>query len=524
MNRKTVRPTSGSIFSIAICIFLVISVVVFPVRSINAFAHSSVNSTQVGIVLPTDAYRWTQDSAIIQATLTAAGYTSQALYSQDSSDTEKSNVEALISQGIQVLIFCPVDSIAAAAAAAEAWAAGIKVISYDRLIMDTEAVNYYVTFDSISVGELQGQYLIDHANGTGNPLFLYAGAAFDNNSFQFFEGAWNVLQPKFEDGTFVIKNSSEAVSLQSNHTLTHDQQASIISQITTQWDPNTAAALAQANLDALTPADKGHVFILGPNDSTAMAIADVFAADADIHGYVITGQDAYQPAVQYIIDGRQTMTVFKDIRTLAKDGAKVAITFIQGGTPDASMTYNNGKIDVPSTPSAVIAVDKDNLKIALIDSGFYQLSDFTWPVISVVITNEGGTLTSPFDSTTYTFSTGTFTDTVLVTHSVVFITTDIPNLEGIGHSFDLTAVYSSTGQIAQPTQPFTVTVQYTDEQRGAVIESTLAFYSWDGAQWVKEPSSVVDVVSNTITATPGHFSTWNVMGEAPRVYMPLLRR
>ena len=88
------------------------------------------------------------------------------------------------------------------------------MVSYDRLIRDTDAVDYYVTFDSIAVGEAQAQYLVDKATGTGNPLYLYAGAASDNNAFLFFEGAWNVLQPKIADGTFVIKNSSEAVGLQ----------------------------------------------------------------------------------------------------------------------------------------------------------------------------------------------------------------------------------------------------------------------------------------------------------------------
>jgi putative multiple sugar transport system substrate-binding protein len=115
---------------------------------------------------------------------------------------------------VQVIIICPHDATAAAAALRKRRDAGVKVISYDRLIRETEAVDYYVTFDSISVGEAQAQYLVDKASGTGNPLYLYAGAASDNNAFLFFEGAWNVLQPKIADGTFYIKNSSEAVALQ----------------------------------------------------------------------------------------------------------------------------------------------------------------------------------------------------------------------------------------------------------------------------------------------------------------------
>ena len=169
----------------------------------------------VGVVLPTkDEPRWIQDETRFNDAFKAAGYTVQILFSQGDSAKEKANVEALIAQGIKVLIICPQDATAAAAAAEEARAAGVKVISYDRLIRDTAAVDYYVTFDSISVGKAQGQYLVDKATGTGNPLYLYAGAASDNNAFLFFEGAWDVLQPKIADGTFVIKNSSEAVALQ----------------------------------------------------------------------------------------------------------------------------------------------------------------------------------------------------------------------------------------------------------------------------------------------------------------------
>src|SRR5574342_40290 len=169
----------------------------------------------VGVVLPTkDEPRWIQDETRFKDAFSKAGYDVEILFSQGNSATEKANVEALIAKGSKVLLICPQDGTAAAAAAEAARDAGVKVISYDRLIRDTDAVDYYVTFDSVAVGEAQAQYLVDKASGSGNPLYLYAGAASDNNAFLFFEGAWNVLQPKIADGTFVIKNSSEAVGLQ----------------------------------------------------------------------------------------------------------------------------------------------------------------------------------------------------------------------------------------------------------------------------------------------------------------------
>jgi len=332
----------------------------------------------VGVILPTkDEPRWLQDETRFKDAFTSAGYDVQILFSQGDSATEKANVESLISQGVKVIIICPQDATAAAAAASEARDAGVKVISYDRLIRETDAVDYYVTFDSVSVGEAQGQYLVDKATGTGNPLYLYAGAATDNNAFLFFEGAWNVLQPKIVDGTFVIKNSSEAIALQDKATLTREEMGTIIGQVTTDWKFDVAKNLAEANLTAAPAADKGDVFILAPNDGTARAIADVFGADADVTSYVVTGQDAEIPSVQYIIDGKQSMTVLKDVRTLVGDAIAAAIAYLTGGTPEETATYNNGVIDVPAKPSVVVTVDQTNVQEALIDSGYYDASEFT---------------------------------------------------------------------------------------------------------------------------------------------------
>jgi putative multiple sugar transport system substrate-binding protein len=332
----------------------------------------------VGIVLPTkDEPRWIQDETRFKDALGKAGYDVEILFSQGDPAKEKENVEALITKGIKVLIICPHDGAAAAASAEAARAAGVKVISYDRLITNTTAVDYYVTFDSISVGAAQAQYLVDKATGTGNPLYLYAGAASDNNAFIFFEGAWGVLQPKIADGTFVIKNSAEAVALQGKATLTRDEMGKIIGQITTNWDFNVAKNLAEANLTAAKAADKGVVFILAPNDGTARAIADAFAADTAVTKYTVTGQDAEIASVQYIIDGKQSMTVLKDVRTLVADAIAAAVAYLEGKTPAQTHTYNNLVFDVPAKPSAVVSVDKANVKAAIIDSGYYTADKFT---------------------------------------------------------------------------------------------------------------------------------------------------
>ncbi|MNO18783.1 Multiple sugar-binding periplasmic protein SbpA precursor [compost metagenome] len=352
--------------------------VIMMFAAILSACNSGSSKVDVGIVLPTkDEPRWVQDEQRFKDALKDTKYSTEILFSQGSSAKEKENVDALIAKGIKVLIICPQDGDAAAAAVEAAKKAGIKVISYDRLITNTDAIDYYVTFDSVAVGKAQAQYLVDHAKGNGQPLYLYAGAASDNNAFLFFQGAWSVLQPKVAEGAFKIVNSSEAVALQNSPELSRDQLSKIISQVTTNWDPNEAKNKAQTHLTAASADQKGDVAILAPNDGTARSIADVFASDSAVSSFLVTGQDAEKASIQYIIDGKQSMTVFKDVRNLVKDSIGMAISILDGKTPETTGSYNNGKIDVQAKQTDVIVVDKDNVKASLIDSGYYEASEFT---------------------------------------------------------------------------------------------------------------------------------------------------
>jgi putative multiple sugar transport system substrate-binding protein len=341
-------------------------------------ACGNSDEVSVGIVLPTkDEPRWVQDEQRFKEALEGSDYTTEILFSQGSSAKEKENVETLINKGIDVLIICPQDGDAAAAAVEAAKKEDITVISYDRLITNTDAVDYYVTFDSVAVGAAQAQYLVDNANGSGVPLYLYAGASSDNNAFLFFEGAWNVLQPKIADGTFVIANSSEAEGLKGNAELSREDMGKIIGQITTNWDASEAKNKAQTHLTAAAATMKGDVAILAPNDGTARSIADVFASDSAVTSYLVTGQDAEKASIQYIIDGKQSMTVFKDVRTLVKDAMGMAISVLDGNTPATTGAYNNGEVEVKAKQTDVIVVKQDNVKKELIDSGYYKADEFT---------------------------------------------------------------------------------------------------------------------------------------------------
>lgn len=341
-------------------------------------SSGSGSGVDVGIVLPTkDEPRWVQDEQRFKEALEDSEYSTEILFSQGSSAKEKENVDALLNKGIDVLIITPHDGAAAGAAVEAAKADGVTVISYDRLITDTDAVDYYVTFDSLAVGAAQAQYLIDNAEGTGVPLYLYAGAASDNNAFLFFQGAWEVLQPKIADGTFVIANSSEAEALSNKADLSRDELSKIIGQVTTNWDANEAKNKAQTHLTAAADDQKGDVAILAPNDGTARSIADVFGSDGDISSFLVTGQDAEKASIQYIIDGQQSMTVFKDVRTLVKDAMGMAIDILDGNDPETTGSYDNGAVEVKAKQTDVIVVDQENVKAELVDSGYYEASEFT---------------------------------------------------------------------------------------------------------------------------------------------------
>jgi hypothetical protein len=171
-----------------------------------------------------------------------------------------------------------------------------------------------------------------------------------------------------------------------------------------------------------------------------------------------------------------------------------------------------------------------NWALSVVVSGPYvYIADYwgglfvSWfvPPVAAVMTPGGGSFTSPFDRTTYFFPSGTFTATAVVTHQAHY-PGNAP--AGIGHVFDVTAAYSDTGRPALPARPYTITVQYDEVERGALIEDTLALYFWNGAQWAREPGSVVDPANNTVSATPGRFALWAVLGQAYQVLLPFVSR
>ncbi len=335
----------------------------------------------IGIVLPTkDEDRWLADEAKFLELIEEKGYKAEIMYSQASAATEKANVEALIAKGIKVLIICPFDVAAAASTVEMAKEEGIQVISYDRLITGTEAIDYYVAFESIKIGEAMGQYLVDQAaayGGSGLNLYLYSGALTDNNSFSYFRGYWNALQPKLADGTFIVRNSDVAMKYKDILDLTHEQLYEIMQSVDTEWEPAHAKTLAEADLTNASKEEKALSFIIAPDDNTGRAIGDAFLADSDVEEYRLCGADGVEGSVQYIIDGKQDMTVYCNPEMITASAMELAEKLVNGEKVETSEVIDNEAKEVPVLRSDVQTITRDNIVEVFLDGGVYDAENYT---------------------------------------------------------------------------------------------------------------------------------------------------
>ena len=360
----------------------IVSLLLVLALALSLFAACGAsNKLDIGIVLPTkDEDRWLADEATFKKMIEEKGIKAEIMYSQADPAIEKANVEALIQKGIKVLMICPFDGAAAASTVEMAKKEGVKVISYDRLITGTDAVDYYVAFESQKIGEAMGQYLVDQAaayGGTGLNLYLYSGALTDNNSFTYFQGNWNSLQPKIADGTFIVRNSEVAMKYKDIKDLSYDQLYEIMQSVDTEWTPSVAKSLAEANLTNASAEQKELSFITAPDDNTARAIADAFMADADVKEFRICGADGVEGSVQYLIDGKQDMTVYCNPAMIAVAAMDLAQKMIAGEKVETTETINNEKIDIPVVRCDVQPITRDNLVEVWLDAGVYNKADYT---------------------------------------------------------------------------------------------------------------------------------------------------
>jgi len=324
------------------------------------------NGQKIGVSMPTkDLQRWNQDGDNMKKQLEAAGYVVDLQYASNDVQTQLSQVENMISSGDEVLVIAAIEGSSLGEALTMAKENEIPVFAYDRLLMDSDAVSYYATFDNYKVGTVQGQYIVDtldleNQDGPFN-LEITAGDPGDNNATFFFNGAMDVLNPYIESGKLVVKSGQK----------TFEECG------TAQWKTETAQSRAE-NILSSNYADGTNVDAwLCSNDSTALGVENALAANYTGEYPIITGQDCDKENVKNMIAGKQAMSVFKDTRTLATQVVKMIGQQLNGVDVDVNdtETYNNNVITVPSYLCEPVFADANNYKELLLDSGYYTEDD-----------------------------------------------------------------------------------------------------------------------------------------------------
>lgn len=312
----------------------------------------------VGVLLPesdSSARYEAYDRPLLEQEIKKAvlGVTIQYANANNSSDTQQNQAEAVLTKGACILVVDPQDADKAAVIVQKAKASQVPVISYDRLIQDPDLA-YYVSFDNVKVGELQGQYLADlYQKGTyglnqGANLVLLAGAQTDNNALLFRQGALNKLQPLIDQ---------KKINL-------------VFDQYTPNWDPTRAQNLMEG---ALTKQSNDVQMVYAANDTLANAAIAALRTQK-LNGKVpVTGQDATPTGIQNILLGDQVMTVYKPIAKEAQATAQLVAALSNGTDPGPLV---NGQTDlkgggkVASVLLTPIAVDKNNVNQTVIADGF----------------------------------------------------------------------------------------------------------------------------------------------------------
>jgi putative multiple sugar transport system substrate-binding protein len=328
----------------------------------------------VGVAMPTkSSERWIQDGDAVKKQLEDAGYKVDLQYAEDDIPTQVSQLENMITKGAKALIVASIDGTTLTSVLQEAADADIPVIAYDRLIRDTENVDYYASFDNYKVGvqqatsvlnglglvDLEGKPVDGAPAGPFN-IEMFAGSPDDNNATFFWDGAQDTFKPFIDAGTLKVGSGQ-----------TDFQQAA-----TLRWDGETAQKRMENILTSTYSGGDKVQAILSPYDGISRGIISALT-DA---GYsvgdewpVISGQDAELDSVKAIESGEQYATIFKDTRNLAKEAVNMAKAVLEGDKPETNndKDYDNGKKVVPSYLLESQIVVKDNITDVLVDSGYW---------------------------------------------------------------------------------------------------------------------------------------------------------
>ncbi|GAA0300460.1 simple sugar transport system substrate-binding protein/D-xylose transport system substrate-binding protein [Gracilibacillus halotolerans] len=296
----------------------------------------------IGFVLDTlQDERWYRDKELFEEKVKELGGNVKTLAANGSDQIQISLVELLIEEGVDILVIVPTNAETTSEIVKMAHEKDVKVISYDRLIRNAD-VDHYISFDNEKVGELQATGIIEEIS-EGNFAYI-GGAETDNNAILLRQGSMNILQPLIDEGKINL----------------------VFDRYTEDWNP----IIAKENMqDVLRNGEKVDA-VIAANDGTAGGAIEALS-DQGLAGSVpISGQDAELSAIKRIVDGTQSMTVYKPIHLLAEQAAEIAIKYANGESISTETNIDNGKINVPATLLEPIIVTKDNIDETIIKDGY----------------------------------------------------------------------------------------------------------------------------------------------------------
>jgi putative multiple sugar transport system substrate-binding protein len=335
----------------------------------------------IGVSMPTQtSERWIADGNAVKDQLEKKGYKVELQYANDDIPTQSQQVDQMITEGADVLIIAAIDGTALSSQLQAAADANIPVIAYDRLIRDSENVDFYVSFDNYKVGVAQATALLrglgvvdENGDKTDEKgpfnIELFAGSLDDNNAHFFFNGAMDTLKDYIDDGTLVVKSGQTDI-----------EQVAIL-----RWQQETAQKRMEDLLTSSYNDGSAVNGVLSPYDGLSRGIITAlqnagYGPKTDSSPKpmpIVTGQDAEIASVKLINDGVQSSTIFKDTRLLAEQAVSAAEAFLKGDKPEANdtETYDNGVKVVPSYLLPVVTVFKDDIQKELIDSGYWTADE-----------------------------------------------------------------------------------------------------------------------------------------------------
>ena len=348
--------------------------------------HSDDGRQIVGISMPSHLLeRWSRDGKHLKRQFKKAGYEVELKYADDLIDNQIHDIEDMLADGADLLIVTPIDASSLVRVMEQAQKTDVPVISYDRLIRKTDAVDYYISFDNYMVGALQGGFIeealdLPHAKAGDYNIEFTSGDSADNNARYFYSGMFDLLEPYIESGILTVPSG----------------QMSYYETAISSWSTDLAEERFSGLLNSYYAGKKQLDCAACANDSTALGVVRAITNDYNKKNtVVVTGQDADEPNLRNVIDGKQSMTVYKALPNEAVVALALGKAIMEGKDPKEDLiassdwdfdcvydteSYDNGEEVVPSYLLKPIVITKDNVQKELIDTGYYVIGEDGYPV------------------------------------------------------------------------------------------------------------------------------------------------